>query len=404
MKEVLVLGAGYAGLRVVHNLQKSHENFHITLVDQNPYHFEATDLHEVAAGTQPKEKILYDISDVLKPDKTTFVQDQVVSVDRENKKVLLKSGKELGFDYLVISLGFQSETFGIKGADTNALEMVDVKSSVHILNHLHEMMRKYKETKDENYLKIVVCGAGFTGIELLGALVEAKPKLAEIAGVNPDKIQIYCVEAVTRLLPMFSEKLANMAVDYLTKRNIHWLTGKPIQEIKPDIVVYQDNAETKENKELEAKTIIWTTGVSGSHVIGDSGFKERRGRVMVNKHLTDNDNENIYIIGDVSAVMDEKTGRPFPTTGQIAMKMGDTTAKNIIHQIKGEPLEDFSFTSLGTVASIGNTYALGIIMEHGFEVHGYIGSVMKKMIMNKSLLELGGTKELMAKGRFDLYH
>ncbi len=29
---------------------------------------------------------------------------------------------------------------------------------------------------------------------------------------------------------------------------------------------------------------------------------------------------------------------------------------------------------------------------------------MKKIIMNKSLVDMGGLKELLAKGRFDLYH
>lgn len=57
MKEILVLGAGYAGLKAVRNLQKQSGDFHITLVDMNDYHYEATELHEVAAGSQPKEKL-----------------------------------------------------------------------------------------------------------------------------------------------------------------------------------------------------------------------------------------------------------------------------------------------------------------------------------------------------------
>ena len=46
MKEVVVLGAGYAGLKTVVLLQKKLKtNVHITLVDRNNYHYEATDLH-----------------------------------------------------------------------------------------------------------------------------------------------------------------------------------------------------------------------------------------------------------------------------------------------------------------------------------------------------------------------
>ena len=65
MKQVVVLGAGYAGLKTVHELQKKADgSFKITLVNKNSYHYEATDLHEVAAGTEPKEKITYDVADI----------------------------------------------------------------------------------------------------------------------------------------------------------------------------------------------------------------------------------------------------------------------------------------------------------------------------------------------------
>lgn len=64
MKEVAILGAGYAGLRALRELQKQSE-LHVTLVDHNDYHYEATDLHEVASGNQPKEKKLSILSRML---------------------------------------------------------------------------------------------------------------------------------------------------------------------------------------------------------------------------------------------------------------------------------------------------------------------------------------------------
>ncbi len=68
MKQVVILGAGYAGLKVTHELQKKASgDFKITLVNKNSYHYEATDLHEVAAGTQPSEKITYPVADIVDP-------------------------------------------------------------------------------------------------------------------------------------------------------------------------------------------------------------------------------------------------------------------------------------------------------------------------------------------------
>lgn len=398
MKEVAILGAGYAGLRALRELQKQSE-LHVTLVDHNDYHYEATDLHEVASGNQPKEKIIYPIKDVVDPKVTTFIQDEVEKVDPDQQVIELKNNQPLHYDYLVVALGFESETFGISGAKENALEMVDVETAEKVYDHIQAMMKKYKETKDKKYLRLVVCGAGFTGIELVGALHDGKKRYAQIADVDPSEIEIYCIEAVANILPQFDDQLTQYCLDYLDKWDVHLLTSSPIKAIKPERVVYSNNDT---NKELEAGTIIWTTGVSGSHVMGESGFSEKRGRVMVNDDLTDPDHGNIYIVGDVAAVMDKESERPYPTTGQISLQMGEQAAKNIMQQAKGEATKNFTFKNLGSVASIGNTHAFGYVGSTG--VKGYPASFMKKMIMNRSLLKTGGLKEVMAKGRFDLYH
>ena len=54
------------------------------------------------------------------------------------------------------------------------------------------------------------------------------------------------------------------------------------------------------------------------------------------------------------------------------------------------------------MASVGNTHAFGEAMGH--EVRGYMASATKKMIANESLFRVGGFREVMKKGRFDLYH
>ncbi|KRM96136.1 pyridine nucleotide-disulfide family oxidoreductase [Liquorilactobacillus aquaticus DSM 21051] len=401
MKEIVILGAGYAGLKALRRLQANKGDFHITLVDRNKYHYEATDLHEVAAGTQPKGKITFPIADVVKAS-TTFEQAEVKLIDRTKQKVQLTNGKSLAYDYLIVSLGFRSESFGIAGVAENALEMVDVVSAENVYQHIMQQMKDYTKTKNQDDLKIVVCGAGFTGIELLGALEDNRKRFAAAAGVEPQKLEFYCVEAVTRLLPMFDEKLADYGISTLKKWGIKFLTGKPIKEIKPNTVIYQENKETGETKELTARTIIWTTGVSGSKVMEASGFSQRRGRVMVSADLTDPDFSNVYIIGDVSAVMNTENNRPYPTTAQIALSMGEHAARNILAQINRAATTPFTFKSLGSVASIGNTHAFGLVGKSA--VKGYPASFVKKMIMDKSLLETGGVKEMLAKGRFDLYH
>ncbi|MEG0255240.1 MAG: NAD(P)/FAD-dependent oxidoreductase [Vagococcus sp.] len=397
--KIVVLGAGYAGLKTVKQLQKKNINAEIILVNKNDYHYESTQLHEVAAGTEPASKITFKVTDVLDSKKVTFIQDTVSLVKKDEKKVVLEKQGELSYDYLVIALGFESETFGIPGVNDFSKPLVNIKTAEECKKHLDETLANYQTTKNDADLSIVVCGAGFTSIEYLGEITNRIPKLASQLGFPQDKVKITCIEAMPTLLPMFSEKLGSYGIDVLKKRGVEFKVGTPIKEIKENTVVYEENGELKE---INANTIIWTTGVKGSSVIGESGFSERRGRVMVESDLTVAEHPEIFMIGDVSAVMDNESGRPFPTTAQIALKQGESVADNLEAKLAGRPSEPFSFKPLGTVASIGNNVGIGNVM--GKEVKGYIGSIMKKNIINKSLLEVGSTKTLLKKGRFDYYH
>ncbi|MBO0418562.1 NAD(P)/FAD-dependent oxidoreductase [Vagococcus fluvialis] len=397
--KIVILGAGYAGLKTAKQLQKKNVNAEIILVNKNEYHYESTQLHEVAAGTEPGSKISFNIADVIDSNKVTFIQDEVTLIKKEEKKVVLAKKGEISYDYLVIALGFESETFGIPGVNEFSKPLVDIKTAEAARQYLDTNLANYAKSKNEADLSIAVCGAGFTSIEYLGEITNRIPKLAEKLNFPADKVKITCIEAMPTLLPMFSEKLGTYGIDVLKKRGVNFIVGTPIKEIKENTVVYEQEGELKE---LTANTVIWTTGVRGSAVVGESGFDERRGRVVVESDLSVAGFPEVFMIGDVSAVMDGDSGRPFPTTAQIALQQGAYLGNALAAKLNNQSVEAFTYKPLGTVASIGNNVGLGNVM--GKEVKGYIGSIMKKNIINKSLVTTGGTKTLLKKGRFDYYH
>lgn len=397
--KIVILGAGYAGLKTAKQLQKKNVNAEIILVNKNEYHYESTQLHEVAAGTEPGSKISFNIADVIDSNKVTFIQDEVTLIKKEEKKVVLAKKGEISYDYLVIALGFESETFGIPGVNEFSKPLVDIKTAEAARQYLDTNLANYAKSKNEADLSIAVCGAGFTSIEYLGEITNRIPKLAEKLNFPADKVKITCIEAMPTLLPMFSEKLGTYGIDVLKKRGVNFIVGTPIKEIKENTVVYEQEGELKE---LTANTVIWTTGVRGSAVVGESGFDERRGRVVVESDLSVAGFPEVFMIGDVSAVMDGDSGRPFPTTAQIALQQGAYLGNALAAKLNNQSVEAFTYKPLGTVASIGNNVGLGNVM--GKEVKGYIGSIMKKNIINKSLITTGGTKTLLKKGRFDYYH
>lgn len=395
--KIVVLGAGYAGLKTTRELVKSlsPEEADLVLVNKHNYHYETTWLHEVAAGTINPNQARFMISDVVNPNRVRLIYDAVVEVNKDDQRVILENG-EITYDYLVIALGFESNTFGIKGMEENAFAIVDIDSSRQIREHIELQFAKYNtdDNAKESDLTILIGGAGFTGIELLGELVERVPKLCKKYDVDRHKVKIINVEAMPSILPMFDKELVSYATKSLEDRGVEFKLGTAIKECTEDGFIVGDDEEL-----IEAGTVVWTGGVTGSSILTASGFELTRGKVTVDGDLRAPGFENIFILGDCAWVMDEEAGRPFPPTAQAAMQHANTCARNMTALLRNEPLETFIFDDKGTVASLGVTDGIGTVFS-GTELKGKAAAAMKKVVDNRSILLLGGPKMLLKKGKY----
>lgn len=397
-KKILVLGAGYAGLSTVAKLQKviGVQEADITLINKNEYHYESTWLHETAAGSMNWEEGVYPIAKVVDNMKVRFIPAEVTKIDRDAKVVETTQG-EFEFDTLVVSLGFESESFGIKGMDEFATSIVSPETAVHTREVIEKNFINYKSSKDPKDLSILVGGAGFTGVEFLGELVETLPELCKAHGIDYSMVKITCVEAMPSMLPMFSDELTQHAVDFLESRGVEFMLGNPIVAANENGFVVKINDE---EQQLEASSVIWTAGVRGSRLMEESFEGVKRGRIVVKDDLTIDGYPNIFAIGDVAAVMNGtgENARPYPTTAQIAMQLGEHTAKNIKLSLNGEKMEPFVYDDKGTVCSLGNGDGIGVVM--GKEIKGKSASFMKKVIDTRAVVKIGGLVLGATKGKF----
>ena len=97
-------------------------------------------------------------------EKTTFIQGTVKTIDAATQTVALEDGQTINYDYLVVSLGFESESFGIPGVQEHALQMVDVKTALNVYEHIQEQMRQYKATQNEEFLKLLSAEQALQGL------------------------------------------------------------------------------------------------------------------------------------------------------------------------------------------------------------------------------------------------
>jgi len=391
--KIVILGAGYGGVMTALRLQKqlNYNEADVTLVNKHDYHYITTHLHMPAAGTDSPENARVSISKLIDEFKIDFVKSTVVQIRPQDRKVILEDGT-LSYDYLVIGVGGEPETFGIPGLKEYALNIRSINSVRLIREHIEYQFAKYKrEPHRTDYLTFIVGGAGFTGFEFVGELADRIPQLCREFDVDPQLVKLINIEAAPTALPGFDPELVEYAMDVLRKKGVTFRIGTPIKECKPDGVI------VGEGEEIKAQTVIWTGGIRGNRLIEEAGFETMRGRVKVDEYLRAPGHDNVYVVGDNSLVFNEE-GRPYPPTAQIAMQQGVAVAHNLVASIRNQALKKFEYKHKGTVASLGKGEAIGIAF--GKKYKGWTAAQLKKLIDLRYLFIIGGIPLVLRKGKF----
>lgn len=381
MAKIVIIGAGYAGMMAASRLDRTSEPF--TLINKNSYHYFTTLLHEAAGGRGEPMNYTVPIADILKHDTSTLVLDEILNLDREKRVVRGKSG-EYSYDWLVVTLGWIPEYFGIPGLKEHSMVISSLDTASHIREHIERQLQEYVKDRDPSHLRIAVGGAGLTGIELVGELTDWLPSLCIHYGIDYSQIELQNIEAMPSILPMVSESLREVAMRTLTEKGARLRTGTKIVKVEAN-EVHLDGGEV-----VQAGTIIWTGGVRANPLLTDAGFTvDRRGRAKVNQYLQSVDDEHVFVGGD-TAWFETEDGKPLPPTAQVATQMGSFLGENVSAAIHGQSMKPFHADLQGTLASLGREVGVGDLK--GIPVQGMVAGLAKEATKVKYLWQLGGVR------------
>ncbi|SEN34043.1 NAD(P)/FAD-dependent oxidoreductase [Lihuaxuella thermophila] len=391
LPHVVILGAGYGGLVTAIRLQKmlNDQEADVTLVNKHDYHYLTAHLHKPAAGTDRDDNACISISELIDDAKVHFVKSTVLEIQPEQKKVVLED-RVLSYDYLVIGLGSEPETFGIPGVREYAFKIRSINSVRLIRTHIEYMFAKYKlEPHRTDYLTFVIGGSGLTGTEFVGELADRLPDLCKKYRVDSSLVNIYNVEMAPQALPMgLPSDLVDYGMDVLRRKGITYQLSTAIKECTPEGVVLGSG------EFIKAATVIWTGGVRGNHLLEEAGFETVKGRVKVDEYLRDPRHPDVFIVGDCSMVQSPE-GTPYPPSAQLAVRQGANVARNLAAILRNQPLKPFQFDYKGTVASLGKHEAVGVV--NGKKVKGRVAAWIKRIIDARYLLIIGGVRLFLKK-------
>jgi NADH:quinone reductase (non-electrogenic) len=354
---VLVLGAGFAGIGAAQELKKSDAD--VVLVDKHDFHTFQPLLYQVATGLLEQPAVGHPIRDLLhKQDNIRFHQDRVTAIDLDAREVMFGELEPQGYDYLVLGLGAEVNFFGVEGAEEHAFPLYTLPDAVrlrdHVLTNWEEVDRRPALAED-GAINVVVVGGGPTGVETAGALAELYNGVfkKDYPDIPPDRARIVLVEAGPEIFPMFKENLRGYAVEALTKRGVEVMAGEVVESVAPTRVRLKSGAE------LPAHTLVWGAGLQGNALVQSLGLELERGnRIGVDEELRVPSHPEVYAVGDIAAITDQKTNQVLPQLGSVALQSGEHIGKSIAERVAGKETKPFRYRDKGTMAAIGRGSAV----------------------------------------------
>ena len=226
MKRILILGGGYGGVwagKILEKRFRTRDDVEITLVDKKPFHTLMTELHEVAGWRAEPESVQVSFRKIFGAKKIECVVDSIRKVDFE-AKVARSDSREYPFDYILIGTGAQPEYFGTPGVKDNCFTLWSFDDAMRIRHHLETIFERAVEETDaaerKRLLTFVVAGAGFTGIEMAGELLEYREAMCRKHFIDPSETRVVVIEALPSILPMLDEQLRAKAARYLREERL----------------------------------------------------------------------------------------------------------------------------------------------------------------------------------------
>ena len=330
---VVVLGAGYAGAGAVTTLEDELADAEITWVSEHDYHLVLHEVHRVIRDPDAEDAITIPVEDIKSRD-TAFVQGRVDGVDVEERTVTLDDGSEIEYDYLLIGLGSATAFYGIPGLAEHAhtLKSLGDARSIH-----DDVRRAASEATPADPTRVVVGGAGISGIQIAG-------EIAEYRDIHDAPIEITLVEALEQIMPGRDADLQRRVRRMVEARGIEILTDDPITEATGDVVHFEGRDP------VDHDVLVWAGGVTGQDALEGAGVDANHNRVTADATFRTSD-DRVFAVGDAAAI--EIDGTDVPPTAQAAWDAADVAAANVARAIEGRPLRTWSYEDKGTVLSVG---------------------------------------------------
>lgn len=390
-KRIVIVGGGFGGLQLARKLAK--QDYQVVLIDKNNYHQFQPLFYQVAtAGLEPST-ISFPFRKIFQKNKNIHVRVAEVKAIRSEQNQLDTSIGVVDFDYLVIAIGADTNFFGNKKMMELAYPMKSVGEALGlrnaILQNYENALSETDKDKRKQLMTVVVVGGGATGVEVAGTLAEMKKSILpkDYPELDFKMMQVYLLEGSSRVLNVMSENASTKAEEYLKELGVTVFLNSRVKDYDGENV-FLDNG-----KEIPTKTLVWAAGVIGNKIEGlNPEVVSSSNRIKVNRNNKVDGFQNIFAIGDIALMTEEKYPKGHPQVAQVAIQQAVALSKYFKNLLQGKPAVDFSYKDLGSMATIGRNKAVADLPN--FKFAGFFAWLVWMFIHLMSIV--GGKNRLFA--------
>lgn len=374
---VVIVGAGFGGLHAAKRL--ANVPVDVVMIDRNNFHTFQPLLYQVATAALDSGDIAYQVRGIFHHQANfRFRQGEVVGFDTAAREVLLQGGARVAYDYLVLAAGAVYHDFGTPGVRENAFVLKSLERAGVLRSHIlkrFEAAATDGSLVERGALTVVIVGAGPTGVEMAGALVELFDRVLgrDYPELDMRLARVVVVEAGDAVLPPFGERSQRYAERVLRRRGVDVRLGSTVSQVRADAVVLRSG------EVIPTQTVVWAAGVR-AHPVGealadDLGTGLERGwRLKVEPDLSLTGHPEVFAVGDVAGAADA-SGRLLPQVAQVAIQSGKHVARTILRRLQHRPATPFRYHDLGSMAIIGRNAGVAELSPAllGLQLRGFLG-------------------------------
>src|ERR1700722_18239835 len=379
---IVILGGGFAGAYCARALraglqERTSKNVAL-LADQNAMLFHPM-LAEVSGSSISPLHVVNPLRLFCKG--SSVFMGAVEEIDLEQKTVSFSPGpftplSKMTYEHLVLAIGSIVDVSRVPGMPEHGYLMKTVGDAIRLRSGVLERLEEASVIKEESIrrklLTFVIVGGGYSGVETAGQIWDLLRDVQRFyPRINPKEFRLVLVQSGPFLLPQIGEELGKYCEVQLRERGIEVRLNTRVTAITAERAILNTGDV------IETDTVVTTVGNATNPVIKKLidryQLPNDRGRLSTEPTMQVKGYPNLWSAGDCAAVP-QADGSVSPATAQFAMRQGTLLGKNILAARDGQPLEAFSFKTLGEMASIGHRNAVGKVF--GFKVSGFLGWLM----------------------------